>query len=217
MAEYELWCFSESGNAFKVALMLELLEADWAARRVAFFAGESRSPEFRQTNVMGEVPVLVHHARDGDITMSQSGVMLDYLAKQFGRYGPENENEHREVHRWILFDNHKLSSYSASARFMGHFMKKKDDPVTQFMAARAAGAWKVLNQHLENRDWVAANRPTIADFSLCGYLFWPDQIGANWDDYPHIKAWLERIRALPGFKLPEQLMPSGQDAPTATA
>ena len=217
MAEYELYCFSESGNAYKAALMLELLKADWQPVRIALFAGETRSPAYREKNVMGEAPVLVHHAKGGDVTMSQSGVILDYLAKQFGQYGAANDEEHREILRWILFDNHKLTSYSATARFMGHFMKKTDDPVTQFMAARAAGAWKVLNQHLENRSWVAADRPTIADFSLCGYLFWPEQIGADWNDYPNIKAWLERIRALPGFKLPEQLMPSGQDAPTATA
>ena len=85
------------------------------------------------------------------------------------------------------------------------------------MFARAKSAWKVLETHLEGREWVAAGRPTIADFSLCGYLFWPDQIGMELSAYPNIAAWLDRIAALPGYKRPEDLMPSGMDPATATA
>ncbi len=209
MAEFTLHCFAESGNAYKAALMLELCRADWEPRKVAFFAGETRGEEFRLMNVMGEVPVLVHHRKDGDLTMSQSGVILHYLAKQLGKFGPHTEEEEREILRWILFDNHKLTSYMATARFMYRFQKKTDDPVTIFFLARAANAWKILDQQLAKRQWVAADRPTIADFSLCGYMFWPDHIGADWSGYPHMTAWLERIRALPGWKMPEELMPSG--------
>ncbi|MBV6651189.1 MAG: glutathione S-transferase, partial [Hoeflea sp.] len=59
--------------------------------------------------------------------------------------------------------------------------------------------------------------PTIADLSICGYLFWPDQIGMELSAYPNIAAWLDRIAALPGYKRPEDLMPSGKDPATATA
>jgi len=217
MAEFTLHCFQESGNSYKVALMLTLCGADWEAKRIAFFAGETRSPEFRQVNVMGEAPVLVHHRKDGDVTMSQSGVILHHLARHFGKFGPKTETEEREVLRWILFDNHKLTSYTATARFMGYFQKKTDDPVTKFIFARAVNAYKVLEAHLAGRQWVAADRPTIADLSLCGYLFWPEQIGVDWNEYPAIKAWLARIAALPGYKRPEALMPSGLEKEPATA
>jgi hypothetical protein len=53
------------------------------------------------------------------------------------------------------------------------------------------------------------DHPTIADLSICGYLFWPDQIGMDLNTYPNIAAWLDRIAALPGYKRPEDLMPSG--------
>ena len=70
MAEYRLYCFAESGNAYKVALMLELCGLDWEARKVDFFGGETRTPEYRRTvNEMGEVPVLEH----GDRHLTQSG------------------------------------------------------------------------------------------------------------------------------------------------
>ena len=217
MTEFTLDCFLESGNAYKAALMLELAGADWQPRRVAFFSGQTRSEDFRGLNVMGEVPVLTHHRPQGDRVLSQSGAILDYLAGVTGRFGPTNDEERAEILRWLLWDNHKLTSYTATARFMSLFQKKTDDPVTQFFLARAVNAWKVLEAHLADRDFVAAGHPTIADLSLCGYLFWPDQIGMDRADYPNIAAWLARIAALPGYKRPEELMPSGMDPATATA
>lgn len=210
MAAFTLHGFSESGNAYKAALMLELCGADWEVRRVDFFKGETRGEDYRALNVMGEAPVLVHHREEGDFTLTQSGAILIYLSRHFGKFGHQTEAEEYEILRWILFDNHKLTSYTATERFMLHFQNKSDDPAAAFMLARARSAWQVLETHLAGRNWVVAERPTIADFSICGYLFWPDQINMGSKDYPAIAAWLERIRALPGWKMPEELMPSGQ-------
>jgi glutathione S-transferase len=209
VAENTLYGISESGNCYKAALMLQLCGADWDVRRVGFFGGETRTPEYRAVNVMGEAPVLVHHRADGDFTLSQSGAILIYLARHLGRFGHETEAEEFEILRWILFDNHKLTSYTATARFMRHFQKKLDDPAAEFIHARAKGAWKILDAHLTSRDWVATDRPTIADVSICGYLFWPGEIDADWSKYPAIAAWLDRVKALPGWAPPEKLMPSG--------
>jgi glutathione S-transferase len=217
MAEFTLYGFHESGNAYKPALMLQLCGADWEVRRVAFFTGETRRPEFREVNVMGEVPVLVHHRAGGDFTVTQSGAILTYLARHFGKFGPETESEEFDVLRWLLFDSQKMSGQAGILRFLRHFMKKGETEDVQFLHGRLVSALKVLNSALEGRDWVAADRPTIADFALCGYLFWPDEIGITYDETPNVAAWLERIRALPGFKLSEQRMPSGQEPKTATA
>jgi len=218
MTEFTLYGFSESGNSYKVALMLSLCRANWAVARVAYFTGETHKPAYREMNVMGEAPVLVHRKPGGDLTLSQSGVILHYLSDVLGRYGPQTEEEKRDVLRWILFDNHKLTSYTATARFRLRFMKTPaDDPVTAFLLTRMRGAFDVLEAHLDRRDWVAAERMTIADLSLCGYLFWPDHFDTDWNDYPNIEVWLERIRALPGFAMPEELMPSGQEPETMTA
>jgi glutathione S-transferase len=209
MNEFTLHCFAESGNAYKAALMLQLCGAEWEPKRIEFFKGATRSDEFRATNIMGEAPVMVHHRAGGDFTLSQSGAILIYLSRHFGRFGHETEAEEYEILRWILFDNHKLSSYTATERFMRHIRKKIGDPAAEFMYARAKDAWKILATHLEGRDWAAADRPTIADLSLCGYLFWPEQIDADWSEYPSIQAWLHRIRSLDGWAAPEALMPSG--------
>jgi len=114
MAEYTLHCFAQSGNAYKPALMLALSGADWEPRFVDFFHGATRTPEYRALNVMGEVPLLEHRGR----TYSQSGVILDYLAETLGKFGPQDNDERREILRWTLFDNHKFTGYTATLRYL---------------------------------------------------------------------------------------------------
>ena len=203
MAAYVLHCFAQSGNAYKPALALQLANADWAPRFVDYFGGETRTHEYRAINVMGEVPVLLH---DG-LVLSQSGVILDYLAESLGQFGPRDAAERREILRWILFDNHKLTSFTATLRFMQTFTDAPDPVVLKFLRGRAETAWGVLNVHLAGRSFVVGDRLTIADLSLCGYLFWPEEIGVDWNAYPNIRDWLARIAATPGFKLPYVLMP----------
>ena len=139
--------------------------------------------------------------------MSQSGVILDYLAESLGQFGPRDAAERREILRWILFDNHKLTSYTATLRFMQTFTDAPDPVVLKFLRGRAETAWGVLNVHLSGGSFVVGDQLTIADLSLCGYLFWPEEIGVDWNAYPNIRDWLARIAATPGFKRPYDLMP----------
>jgi glutathione S-transferase len=203
MADYVLHCFAQSGNAYKVALMLELAGADWTPRFVDYFGGETRTPAYRALNVMGEVPLLEHAGS----RLSQSGVILDYLAGTLGQFGAADEDERREILRWILFDNHKLTSYTATYRFMRAFATNPDPAVLAEFRKRAEAAWGVLDAHLAGRRYVVADRLTIADLSLCAYLFWPEEIGVDWDRYPKVRDWLERLRATPGWVHPYALMP----------
>jgi glutathione S-transferase len=203
MAEYTLWCFAQSGNCYKVALALELAAADWAPRFVDFFHGESRTPEYRAINVMGEAPVLEHRGQ----RLTQSGAILDYLAQTLGRYGPKDDAERREILRWLLWDNHKLTSYTATYRFLRSFTKGADPAVLEFLGKRAEAARSVLEAHLADRRYVVGDRLTIADLSLCGYLFWPEEIGVDWTAYPAIARWLERIQSEPRWRHPYALMP----------
>jgi glutathione S-transferase len=202
-AEYTLYCFAQSGNAYKAALMLQLAGARWAPRFVDYFGGETRRPAYREINVMGEVPVLLHQGA----MLSQSGVILDYLSEQFEQFGGADSIERREILRWLLWDNHKLTSYTATYRFMRVFTENPDPAVLNVFRARAETAWGVLNAHLEGRKYVVGEALTIADLSLCGYLFWPEEIGVDWSTYPSLRDWLERIRAEPRWVHPYELMP----------
>ena len=209
-ADYTLYCFAQSGNCFKAALMLNLCGAKWTPRFVDYFNGETRTPAYRAINVMGEVPVLEHGSR----RLAQSGVMLDYLAEKTGKFGASDGDERREILGWLLYDNHKLTSYTATYRFLRTFVTDPNATLLEEFRKRAEVAWRVLNAQLEGRAFVVANRPTIADLSLCGYLFFDDEIGVDWNDYPHVRDWLARIRALPGWAHPYDLMP-GHPLPAA--
>ena len=211
MAEFVLHCFAQSGHAYKPALMLELSGADWAPRHVDYFGGETRTPAYRAINVMGEVPVLEHRGR----SLSQSGVILDYLASTLGRFGASDDDERREILRWLLWDNHKLTSYTATFRFMRAFAKDPDRGAMEEFGRRARAAWDVLDAHLASRRYVVADRLTIADLSICGYLFFDDEIGVDWAEFPAIGAWLARIRSQPRWKPPYALMP-GHPRPSST-
>ena len=122
MADYVLHCFAQSGNAYKPALMLQLAGADWSPRFVDYFGGETRTPAYRAINGMGEVPVLEHAGE----RLTQSGVILDYLAEALGQFGPRDARQRREIMRWTLWDNHKLTSYTATLRFMRTFTEAPD-------------------------------------------------------------------------------------------
>jgi glutathione S-transferase len=199
--EFTLYCFAQSGNAYKAALMLQLCGANWTPRFVDFFNGETRTPEYRANiNEMGEVPVLEHRGR----RLSQSGVILHYLAEHFEKFGGEDK---LEVLRWILWDNHKLTSYIATLRYMVTLAKVGEPQVHEFLRGRVKGSLVILDLHLKKSRFVVGAEPSIADLSLCGYLYWPDEFGVSWAEFPAIGAWLERIKALPGWVHPYELMP----------
>ena len=201
--KYTLHCFAQSGNAYKVALMLNLCSADWEPHFVDFFNDGTRTDEYRALNEMGEVPTLVAK----NLTLSQSGIILDYLADTFELFDAPSVPAHREVLRWILFDNHKLTGNISTLRYMRQFTDQGENEVTAFLHKRAASALRVLEARLSDSPFVVGDEPTVADISLCGYLFWPEEIGFNWADYPHIDAWLGSIKALPGWVHPYELMP----------
>jgi glutathione S-transferase len=209
MAEYELYCFAQSGNAYRAALMLNLIGADWEPIWVDFFAGgATRKPDYRENvNEMGEVPVLVHGGRK---PLSQSGVILTYLADHTGKFKPADEDEKLEVLRWIIFDNQKVNGFLGPYRFLKNFAPKSSDPaVMTFMKGRIDGALAIVEKRLTGRNFLVAERPTIADISMTAYLYYPaEEFGFDIaKEHPAIAAWLERMQALPGWAHPYDLMP----------
>jgi glutathione S-transferase len=209
MTEFQLYCFAQSGNAYRAALMLNLIDADWEPIWVDFFgAGATRKPDYRETiNEMGEVPVLVHGGRK---RLSQSGVILTYLSDLTGKFKPADEDEKLEVLRWIIFDNQKVNGFLGPYRFLKIFAPKPpEQAVMDFMKGRIDGALAIVNKRLTGRDFLVAERPTIADISLTAYLYYPaEEFGFDIaKEHPAIGAWLERMKALPGWKHPYELMP----------
>ena len=202
----KLHCFGESGHSYKAALALNLHGLAWEPVAIDFFQGATRSPEYRQTiNEMGEAPVLI----DGDTRLTQSGVIQGYLSEKTGKFGGSTPAETREILRWILWDNHKLSSMAGILRFQMNFVppEKRSADVIAFLTGRTASAYKILDAHLAGRDFIVGDSPTNADLTCVGYLYYPEDFGFDRQAYPQIDRWLDTIAALPGWAHPYDLMP----------
>jgi glutathione S-transferase len=189
-----LYCFGESGNAYKAALALELagIDLDPALRR--FLQGRGAQPGLRAINPMGEVPVL---DADGTI-LTQSGVIQDWVMDETGKLcGDGSKETRREILRWTIFDNQKVSGMAGPLRFMMNFLPedKRSAEVNGFLAGRLKARCR-CSKRAGSRDWLVGDSLTCADIACCGYLFYEEPFTFDRADaYPAIDAWLTRIAA----------------------
>jgi glutathione S-transferase len=206
MIAYRLHYFPESGNSYKLALMLTLCGQEFEPVWTDFGGGITRSAEWRRSvNAMGEIPVLEESGR----RLAQTAPILLRLAERYGRFRGEDENARFEVLRWLFWDNHKLSSYMATYRFLRTFTSSPDPQVLAFLRKRLDDVLGIAEQHLHDRLFVVGERPTVADLSMVGYLFFPkDESGYDLAaSHPAVQRWLDRIAALPGWRAPYDLLP----------
>ena len=206
-----LYCFGESGNAYKAALTLELAGYDWAPVWVDFFNGGVRTAEFLALNEMGEAPVFT----EGELTLTQSCVIQLHVAEKTGRL---LDGDRDEILRWLFWDAQKGSGQQGALRFMMNFLPEDRRPaaVIDWRKARAMTALATLERHLAGRDWIVGDRMTLADLACCGYLYYPEPFGFSREAFPSIDRWLGSIAALPGWKHPYDLMPGRPSDRAAT-
>jgi glutathione S-transferase len=206
MTTYRLHYFPESGNSYKLALMLTLCGKTFEPVWTDFGGGITRTAEWRRTvNEMGEIPVL---EVDG-VRLTQTAPILLKLAAQYGRFGGESEAEQFELLRWLFWDNHKLTGYMATYRFLRTFTPSPDPHVLAYHRRRLDDFLAILEQHLERHAFAIGDRPTVADFSMMAYLHYPaDETGYDFAaSHPALSAWLGRIAALPGWQPAYDLLP----------
>jgi glutathione S-transferase len=217
MATYKLHCNGGSGNSYKLALYLNCARLDWEPVGVDFAGGQTRDPDWRAgTNTMGEVPVLEVNGQ----RMSQSGAILIWLAETTGKFAPVGPEQRYEALRWILFDNHRFTNNYAMHRFQNSFTPEPAHPaILSLLRKRVEGSFEIADKHLTNRAFILGDRPTIADFSMAGYVYYPPE-ETGFDiaaDFPALHAWRQRLASLPGWKPPYELMPVGSDLPLRAA
>jgi glutathione S-transferase len=160
---------------------------------------------------MGEVPVL---EVDGK-RMSQSGAILLWLAETTGKFVPISDQRFEAV-RWLFFDNHKFTNNYAMHRFQNCMTPRAADPaVLAFLRSRVESTFSIVDKHFRARPFVLGDSPTIVDFSMAGYVYYPTA-ETGFDiavEYPAIDAWRRRVAALHGWKPPYELMPVGSSPP----
>ena len=206
MTVYRLHYFPESGNSYKLALMLTLCGQEFEPIWTDFTGGATRTKAWRETvNQMGEIPVL----EENGVRLTQTAPILLHLAERFDRFGADDATEQFEIMRWLFWDNQKLSGYMATYRYHRAFTPSPDQQVLTFFRRRLDDFLGILEQRLSMQSFIAAPRPTVADLSMSAYLSYP-KAEAGYDlaaSHPAIHAWLGRVAALPGWRSPYELLP----------
>ncbi|MBX3499392.1 MAG: glutathione S-transferase family protein [Alphaproteobacteria bacterium] len=206
MTTYRLHYFPESGNSYKLALMLTLCGQSFEPVWTDFGGGVTRTAAWRDTvNRMGEIPVL----QEDGARCTQTAPILLRLAERYDRFGGVSEAERFEILRWLFWDNHKLSGYMATYRYLRAFTPSPDQAVLAWLRRRLDDFLGVLDRHLQEQPFVAGGHASVADLSMTGYLCFPPH-ESGYDlaaTHPAIAAWLARVAALPGWRAPYDLLP----------
>lgn len=184
-----LYDYAASGNCFKVRLLLSLLELDYERVPIDIFAGDTLTCEYAMINPLRETPVL--ELADGE-RLTQSNAILTYLGEGT-TYLPEERLARGQVAQWLSFEQERVMGGVGGPRFRlltGRATMEELEP----RLAIGRGALDVLDAHLAARDWLVGAAPSIADVGVFAYTsVAPVEIPQ------HVDAWLDRVRALPGF------------------
>jgi glutathione S-transferase len=198
-----LYSNRESGHSYKVALALALMDVAFEQRAVDLnLPREQRSADFRGASLFGEVPALID--ADG-LAICQSNAILDHLARRYRKLDGATRARQARVREWLAWEANRLAMSFPHLRFSRRF--NRADPVLEhWWTQRMLADFDRLALALDECAFLLGDAPTIADVSCCGYLFWTDQAGIDLAPWPAISAWLERIRSLPGWQAPYDLL-----------
>ncbi len=191
----KLYNVAYSGNSYKARLLLHQLGIPCTMVEVDILKGESRTPEFLKINPNGRTPVL----DDNGFVLAESNAILAYLA-QGTRFLPEDRPRWALVFQWMFFEQYSHEPYIATSRFL--LQHRPDTPErAQALAIRREGGWaalRVMEGQLAKHDFFVGDY-TIADIALFAYTHVSHEGGFPLDDFPKIRAWIDRVKAQLGF------------------
>lgn len=201
----KLYSYNESGNSYKVRLLAALLKVDLEIVELDYFSDEQHSEKFLKINPKGEVPALV----DGDIILTDSAAILVYLA---GKYSDKNTwwsedlVEQAKIVDWLAFAaswvQYGVFTARAILSFKGPYNGLGLESTEQTLKEakiRGHKSLAILDGVLKDREWLANNRPTIADIAVFVYVALAPMGDISLEPYPNVRAWIERIKDLPNF------------------
>lgn len=183
-----------SGHCHRVQLMLSLLDLPVEFIEIDLLAKQQKSPTFLALNAFGQLPVI----QDGEHTIADSNAILVYLAARYGdgHWLPANALQSAEVQRWLSVAAGPLAFGAAAARVIELF-KRPDSPDDAI--ARGHALLGVMEQQLTASDFLAGDKPTLADVANYSYVAHAPEGRVSLEPYPAVRAWLGRIEALPRF------------------
>lgn len=183
-----------SGHTHRIENLLTMLDVPYRLSPAP--AEVRRSAAFRALNPLGQIPVL----QDGELTLADSNAILVYIAKRYGagtNWLPDEPVAAARVQRWLSIAAGEIKYGPATARILTLWGGDGDVAAARALAAQLLA---FVDHHLADRSFLAADHPTIADLACYPYLAHAPEGRISLADYPHVRAWIARIEALPGFK-----------------
>lgn len=190
----KLYDLELSGNCYKVRLLAALIGVELDIEPVDFLDGAHKRSPVIDLNPFGELPVLV----DGEVVLRDSQAILVYLARQYGghQWWPDGAAQQGEVMQWLSTAANEIFNGPNAARLVDKFGLALDK---ERALAVSAHILSLLEQHLQRNEWLALDRPTIADLAVFPYVALGWEGGLTLESYPAIQAWIGRIKQLPGY------------------
>jgi glutathione S-transferase len=190
----KLYDLEPSGNCYKVRLFAALANIPLEIIPVDFMSGEHKRSPLIELNPLGQLPIL----DDAPVVLRDSQAILVYLAKKYGgeSWLPRDPAEMGEVMQWLSTAANEIQNGPGAARLVdkfGYAIDKAD------AVKRANNILPVIDAHLAKHQWLALDRPTIADCAVMPYIALAHEGGISLQPYPQIVEWIARIKALPGF------------------
>lgn len=185
----------KSGHCHRVELMLVLLDVPYETIDLDMANDAHKAPDYLRINPLGQVPAIKDHG----MALADSNAILTYLVERYGEadvWRGASPVEKAEVQRWLSIAAGEIASGPCAARLVTVFGAPLDHDAAK---ASAHALFKMMEAHLDGRDWLAAARLTLADIAGYSYIAHAPEGGVSLAPYPNIRAWLSRIEALPGF------------------
>lgn len=190
-----------SSSTYKPMLYLSLARLPFSFRTVNLKYGVQKNPDYLAVNRYGQVPALRHRG----LTIVQSNVILDYLARTTGHFAGPTEQQQWQAHEWLSWEADNITAV-AKVRHYSRF-RAVDPAVMDYFRPLAEAALSFIDDTLKDRPWLVGDVPTIADIGCWGRMVFMAEGGMNIAQWPALEAWSHRLAALPGFALPYDLIP----------
>ena len=191
-----------SSSSYKPMLYLALAGLAFSFRTVNLKIGVQKEAEYLAINRYGVVPSLKHRG----LKIMQSNVILDYLARETGHFEGRTEQQRWQAREWLSWEADHITAV-ARVRHSARFRRMHEEVIAEFRP-RAEEALSFVDKTVTDQKFLVGDYPTIADIGCWGRMVFMAEGGFDIARWPPLKAWSERLKAMPGFALPYDLIPS---------
>lgn len=187
----------QSGNCYKVKLVMSLLDITHEWIHIDILAGETQTAEFLSINLNGKIPVL--ELSKGRY-LAESNAILNFLASGT-KLLPEDPFDRAKVLQWQFFEQYSHEPYIAVARFIAKYLGLPVDRKADYESKQLGGhkALSIMENQLTRSSYLVGESLTIADISLYAYTHVAHEGGFDLSKYPAIQAWLSKIFSHPNY------------------